>query len=82
MVASRFHLENAKPMHTPMETGVQLSQVTRVEDEVWHFPYREKIGARHCLRNVDPGTVHAEPCLDPLGGIKEGGPIPEDNLRP
>jgi len=44
MVASRFHLENAKPMHTPMETGVQLSQVTRVEDDEWPFPYREMIG--------------------------------------
>jgi len=32
-------------MHTPMEMGAQLSQVTRVEDDEQPFPYREMIGA-------------------------------------
>ena len=44
-VTSHFHLENAKPAHTPMETGIKLPQVTRVEGNEWPFPYREMIGA-------------------------------------
>jgi len=33
-ISSCFHLENAKPLFTPMEVGTQLSQATRAEGDM------------------------------------------------
>jgi len=64
-ITNCFSLQDAKPAHTPMETGAQLMSSTEHNDNKATFPYKEIVGSlMYAATATRPDITFATSLLD------------------